>query len=81
MKKRIHVEYFASLREEAGRQKETVSTSAKTVGDFYKELQTRYKFRLSVDMLRAAVNDEFASWKTVLKTNDQVVFIPPVAGG
>jgi molybdopterin converting factor subunit 1 len=79
--KKIHVAYFASLREEAGKHKETVLTSAKTARDIYKELQTRYKFRLSVDILRVAVNDEFVSWKTVLKTGDTVIFIPPVAGG
>ncbi len=79
--KTIHIEYYALLREERGLMSETIQTSAKTTLDLYRELKTKYNFKLPTSILRVAVNDEFASWQTVLKTKDRVVFIPPVAGG
>ena len=79
--KKIHIQYYALLREERGLTEEIVETSSSTVKDLYQELKSKFNFRLSVDILKVAVNNEFASWETQLKNNDQVVFIPPVAGG
>ena len=31
--------------------------------------------------VRVAVNDEFADWNQTLREGDELVFIPPVAGG
>ena len=41
----------------------------------------RHPFSLAPEMLRVAVNDEFADWSAPLADGDAVVFIPPVAGG
>ena len=79
--KHIRVQYFALLREQAGRSDETVQTAAATPRDLYLELQSRYPFSLGVDMLRVAVNAEFGDWTRPLADGDAVVFIPPVAGG
>lgn len=79
--KKIHIQYYALLREERGVGQETLSTSARTVKDLYTELQKRYKFKLSTDVLRVSVNDEFVNWETPLESGDNIVFIPPVAGG
>jgi molybdenum cofactor guanylyltransferase len=79
--KQIRVQYFALLREQAGRSDETLSTSAATPRELYLELQSRYPFSLAVEMLRVAVNAEFGEWTRPLADGDSVVFIPPVAGG
>jgi molybdopterin-guanine dinucleotide biosynthesis protein A/molybdopterin converting factor small subunit len=77
----LKVQYYALMREQAGRSEETVETSAVTPGDLYSELQARYGFTLSREQLKVAVNSEFAPWSRRLAAGDAVVFIPPVAGG
>jgi molybdopterin converting factor subunit 1 len=79
--KHVHVQYFAVLREQAGRNRETIATAAATAGDLYDELRDRHGLRLPRSMLRVAINEEFADWSRTLGDGDQVVFIPPVAGG
>jgi molybdenum cofactor guanylyltransferase len=79
--KQIRVQYYALLREEAGKSEESVGTRAATPRELYEELQGRYPFSLAVQMLKVAVNDEFADWSQRLADGDRVVFIPPVAGG
>jgi molybdopterin converting factor subunit 1 len=77
---RIRIDYFAILREHAGRASEQVDTQAATVAELYRELDARYAFpRLAT--LKVAVNDEFRDWNSSLNDGDTVVFIPPVAGG
>jgi molybdenum cofactor guanylyltransferase len=77
----LKVQYYALMREQAGRSEETVETSAPTPGDLYSELQARHGFTLSREQLKVAVNSEFAPWSRRLAAGDAVVFIPPVAGG
>ncbi|HKZ74793.1 MAG TPA: MoaD family protein [Steroidobacteraceae bacterium] len=77
----IRVQYYAVLREQAGRSEETLETAAGTPGELYAELRARYPFSLAPEMLRVAVNAEFADWGQPLADGDAVVFIPPVAGG
>jgi molybdopterin-guanine dinucleotide biosynthesis protein A len=79
--KRIKVQYYAILREQAGRSDESVVTGANTPRDLYNELKSRYPFSLAPEMLRVAVNAEFGEWSQRLADGDSVVFIPPVAGG
>ena len=79
--KRIKVQYYAILREQAGRSDESVMTGASTPRDLYIELKSRYPFSLAPEMLRVAVNAEFGEWSQRLADGDSVVFIPPVAGG
>ena len=79
--KRIKVQYYAILREQAGRSDESVVTGAHTPRDLYNELKSRYPFSLAPEMLRVAVNAEFGEWGQRLADGDSVVFIPPVAGG
>jgi molybdopterin-guanine dinucleotide biosynthesis protein A/molybdopterin converting factor small subunit len=79
--KRIKVQYYAILREQAGRSDESVVTAAHTPRELYNELKSRYPFSLAPEMLRVAVNAEFGDWSQRLADGDSVVFIPPVAGG
>jgi molybdopterin-guanine dinucleotide biosynthesis protein A len=78
---RLKVQYYALMREQAGRSEETLETSAATPADLYLELAARYGFTLSREQLKVAVNSEFSDWARKLSVGDAVVFIPPVAGG
>jgi molybdopterin converting factor subunit 1 len=77
----LKIQYYALMREQAGRSEEALETSAATPSDLYGELAARYGFTLSREQLKVAVNSEFSDWSRPLATGDAVVFIPPVAGG
>ena len=77
----LRVQYFALLREQAQCSEEAVTSAAATPRDLYVELSARHGFTLPADMLKVAVNTEFAEWSRPLAAGDTVVFIPPVAGG
>ncbi len=79
--KKLKVQYYALLREQAGRSEESLTTTARTPRDLYIELKARYPFSLAPEMLRVAINAEFGDWQQPLSDGDSVVFIPPVAGG
>lgn len=79
---KVHVQYFAMLREQRGLAEETLVTSAASPAALYRELQSKHRFSLPVARMRAAVNDDFVPVETVaLREGDRVAFIPPVAGG
>lgn len=80
-KKTVNVLYFARLREERGLSQESIETFSCTPRQLYEELRSCHGLSLSLKELRVAVNNHFSSWDTVMKSNDQVVFIPPVSGG
>ena len=77
----LDIQYFALLREQAGCAHESLQSAARTPRDLYLELQTRHRFTLPLEMLRVAINGDFAEWDHPLEAADHVVFIPPVAGG
>lgn len=78
---RLQLRYYALLREQAGRAAETVDSRACTPTELYAELAGRHGFRLAQAQLKVAVNSSFADWERPLADGDEVVFIPPVAGG
>jgi molybdopterin-guanine dinucleotide biosynthesis protein A len=80
-RKNIQVQYYALLREQAGRSDEALVTTARTPRELYEELKGRHPFSLAPEMLRVAINAEFGEWTQPLADGDSVVFIPPVAGG
>jgi molybdopterin-guanine dinucleotide biosynthesis protein A len=80
-RKHIKVQYYAVLREQAGRSDEALVTAARTPRELYEELKARHPFSLAPEMLRVAINAEFGEWTQALADGDSVVFIPPVAGG
>ena len=77
----LKIQYYALMREQAGRSEENLETSAGTPADLYGELCARYGFTLAREQLKVAVNSEFSDWFRPLAAGDAVVFIPPVAGG
>lgn len=81
MKIKLHVSYFALLREQRGLAAEELETSARSPRELYAELAAEYKFSLPVSRLRIAIAGEFASWDAPLTAGAKLAFIPPVAGG
>ena len=77
----LRVQYFAALRDQAGRSEETVATLARTPRALYEELRVARGLQLRPEQLRVAVNEDFADWTRPLAAGDSVVFLPPVAGG
>ncbi len=77
----ITVEYFAQLRACAKKKEETHNLEQGDLSALYARLKSQYHFPLERHSVHVAVNDEFASWDTVLRSGDRVVFIPPVSGG
>ena len=75
----VDVRYFALFRERAGTDGERLATPASTVGELYGELLPR--LGLDPKLVRAAVNGEFVENGHALTEGDEVVFVPPVAGG
>ena len=81
VRREIRVQYFAVLREQAGRGSEALATAAGTPSELYEELRVTRGLSFPRSMLRVAVNEEFCDWDRPLEDGDHVVFIPPVAGG
>lgn len=79
--KRIRVSYFATLREQRGVSSETIETECATGLQLYEELRARHGFSLVPALVQFAVNDAFRSGSDAIEDGDEVVFIPPVAGG
>ena len=79
--KKVKLQYFAILRDHRGESTETLETEANSAGELYEELKAKYSFPLSVDRIQVAINEEFAGMDQEIQENDEIVFIPPVAGG
>jgi molybdopterin converting factor subunit 1 len=79
----VNLLYFASFRDLAGRNEESVELPDGTrVRDLWERV-TRSLPRLSgyPAMPPAAVNHEYVDGDHVLRDGDEVAFLPPVAGG
>jgi len=80
---KISLYYFASLKERLGKEKEILeiesqSTPDEILGKLIPNSQEKDKIQR---YLRVAINQEYANMTTPLNEGDEVVFIPPVAGG
>ena len=78
---KVKVQYFAILREQRGLSAETLETDAETARALYEELQNKHSFSLKPELVKASINLQFSPLETALQEGDQIVFIPPVAGG
>ncbi len=79
--KTVTIRHYAVLRDQRGLASETHSTNAKTLGGLYEELAAAHGFSLPSSAVKAAVNDCFASMEEPFDEGDEIVFLPPVAGG
>lgn len=79
--KTVTVNYFAQLRELTGTSTESVQTDSETPAGLFEELRAKYQLPLKRKGMMVAVNNDFTDWAHPLKSGEEVVFIPPVAGG
>jgi molybdopterin synthase sulfur carrier subunit len=79
--KQVKLRYFAILREEARKAEEWVETQAEDVAGLFAQLQQRYGFSLSAELVKVAINQEYRDFSSPIEAADEIVFIPPVAGG
>ena len=77
----INIEYYALMREEAGRDGESIETNLSSAAEVFSELNEKHNFSLNMDMIRVAINNEFCDWNQLLNNQDTLIFVPPVAGG
>jgi molybdopterin converting factor subunit 1 len=80
---RVHVRYFAALREKVGKDAEelTIPDEA-TVSQARAALIERYPLTApTLAGCAAAINRAYASAETALNEGDELVFIPPLGGG
>lgn len=79
----ITLRYFAAIREITGRSHEVVTLpSEATIADARAWLVARYAALAPIlDRCVAARNRAFAEPDTPLQEGDEVVFLPPMAGG
>ena len=79
--KTITVRYFAIFRESAGVSEEALTTDAATAGDVFVVTRDRHGSTEPLAHCKVAINDQMASWESVVSDGDTVLLFPPVAGG
>jgi molybdopterin converting factor subunit 1 len=79
----IHLRYFAAVREAAGTERATLILPPNaTIADARAALAARHPaLRPVLAGCVAARNRAFAAEDTILTDGDELVFIPPMAGG
>ena len=75
------MKWFAAYRDATGTAEESVETDASTVEELFKEMMQRHEQLATYSSAMVAINDDMASLSSVIKTGDEVLFFPPVAGG
>ena len=79
--KTITVTYFAQLKELTGTSEETIQTDSETPAGLFEEIRAKHNIPLKRKGMMVAVNGDFTDWTHTLTDGEEVVFIPPVAGG
>ncbi|MDP0501522.1 MAG: MoaD/ThiS family protein [Verrucomicrobiota bacterium JB022] len=79
--KQLEVLYFGSLRAQRGVGSETLSTAAATPAALYADLAARHGFRLPVERVLFAVDDEYTAAGDPLPARGTLAIMPPLAGG
>lgn len=79
--KTITVRYFASFRENAGLEEETLAIDADTAADVFAATQSRHGSTEPLGHCKVAINDALATWESPVADGDTLLLFPPVAGG
>ena len=79
--KTITLSYFAQLRELTGTASESHTTSSVTPAGVFEEMRAKYQISLKRKGMMVAINGDFTDWSHPLAEGEELVFIPPVAGG
>ena len=75
------VKYFALFRDQAGCESEQLEWAGGTAAELFHLLGKRHPLLKQEAAALVAINDEMASWESMLEDGDEVLFFPPVAGG
>lgn len=80
---KIHIRYFASLREIVGQNAETLEVpEGATVAGAREVIETRYpRLQAVLAQCLCAVNRSYVAADVPLHEGDELVFIPPMGGG
>lgn len=78
----VRAVFFAALREQAGCDGvECPEAAGLTPRELYGRLAAQYGFTLAPGAVRFAVGDAYVCGDAPLAPGDEILFIPPVAGG
>ena len=78
---KVRVRYFASFREQAGCDSESVDWPGGTAAELFKKMSEQHPPLKAQAAALVAINDEMSGWDAVVNDGDEVLFFPPVAGG
>ncbi len=80
---KIKILYFASAREVTGKSSEEMEVSEScTVADVKVFLNERFDgLNFDKNRIKVAVNKKYSDDTTIIKENDEIALIPPIAGG
>ena len=78
---KVRVRYFAVLRDRAGVGEEVYETDATSAGALVNELILSRNLGLPATLIRPALNGHFVDDDATICDEDEVVLMPPVAGG
>lgn len=76
----INILLFAHLQEAVGASKLSVDLSDVTVVQVKEWMEQHYP-QLTLQQMMTAINEEFATDTTIVKSGDTIAFIPPISGG
>ncbi|GAN68509.1 molybdopterin converting factor small subunit MoeD [Acetobacter orleanensis NRIC 0473] len=83
----VTIFYFAALREQMGRESETVSMPAPSVtvetlvGELRRKDGVMDEVFAASPRLRVAINQTLATFQDTVRPGDELAFFPPMTGG
>ncbi len=78
---KVRVRYFAVLRDRSGCSEELIDTKCSTVRQLADDLISARQLGLPSSLVRLALNGSFVDDQTPLSEGDELLLLPPVAGG
>ncbi|HBJ01223.1 MULTISPECIES: molybdopterin converting factor subunit 1 [Lysinibacillus] len=76
----INILLFAHLQEAVGASTLSVDLSDVTVASVKEWMEQHYP-QLTLQQMMTAINEEFATDTTIVRSGDTIAFIPPISGG